>query len=169
MGCAATRVRDNGSCGRITINAEPLEQLAAEALFYRLDTPELAAAINGQGSEAPDAARFRSEVEEARAQLAELGEAYANKQIGMPELIAARKLIEARLDSARKQLAQLTRANALTEHAGHAESLCERWNSLDLSRQHAIVEAIIERLTINSARPGYNRFDENRVTPTWRV
>jgi len=162
-------VRDNGGCGRITINADPLEQLVAEALLYRLDSPELAAALNGQRSQAPDAARFRSEVEETQAQLAELGEAYANKQIGMPELIAARKVIETRLDSARKQLAKLTRTNAVEEYVGHADTLRERWNQLDLSRQHAIVEAIIERLVIASARPGYNRFDENRVTPSWRV
>jgi site-specific DNA recombinase len=162
-------VRDNGGCGRITINADPLEQLVAEALLYRLDSPELAAALNGHRSQAPDAARFQSEVEEAQAQLTELGEAYANKQIGMPELIAARKLIEARLDSARKHLAKLTRTNAVAEYVGHADSLRAQWNSLDLSRQHAIAEAIIERLTIASARPGYNRFDENRVTPSWRA
>jgi DNA invertase Pin-like site-specific DNA recombinase len=162
-------VKDNGGCGRITINAEPLEQLLTEACLYRLDSPELAAALNGQASEAPDAARFRSEVEDAQAQLAELGEAYANKQIGMPELIAARKLIEARLDSARRQLAKLTRSNALSEHIGQADSLRQRWESLDLTRQHAIIEAILERVTIAPARPGYNRFDENRATPTWRA
>ena len=162
-------VKDNGGCGRITVNAEPLEQLLTEACLYRLDSPELAAALNGQTSEAPDAPRFRSEVEQAQAQLAELGEAYANKQIGMPELIAARKLIEARLDTARKQLAKLTRTNALTEHVGQADSLRQRWESLDLSRQHAIIEAILDRVTIAPARPGYNRFDENRATPTWRA
>jgi hypothetical protein len=163
-------VTDNGGCGRITVNADPLEQLVTEAILYRLDTPELAAALNNQASQAPDAARFRSEVEEAQAQLAELGEAYANKQIGMPELIAARKVIEARLDTARKQLAKLTRPGALTEHVGQGDTLRECWETLDLSRQHAIVAAILDRLTIApAARPGSNRFDENRVTPTWRV
>ena len=163
-------VKDNGGCGRLTINAEPLEQLVTEAVLYRLDTPELAAALNGQAGEAPDAARFRADVEQAQAQLSELGEAYANKQIGMPELIAARKLIEARLDSARKQLAKLTRTNAVADYIGQADSLRHRWDSLDLSRQHAIIEAILDRLTIQPATlRGSNRFDPNRVTPTWRA
>ncbi len=146
-------VTDNGGCGRITVNADPLEQLVTEATLYRLDTPELAAALNGQASEAPDAARFRSEVAEAQAQLAELGEAYANKQIGMPELIAARNVIEARLDAARKQLAKLTRTNALDRARRPSRTLRECWDALDLSRQHAIIEAIIDRLTIAPARP----------------
>ena len=164
-------VKDNGGCGRLTINADPLEQLVTEAVLYRLDTPELAAALNGQQGEALDAARFRADVEQAQAQLAELGEAYANQQIGMPELIAARRLIEARLDSARKQLAKLTRTSALADYIiGQADSLRDRWESLDLSRQHAIIEAILDRLTIQPAtRRGSNRFDPDRVTPTWRA
>ena len=162
-------VTDNGGCGRITVNADPLEQLITEAVLYRLDSPELAAAINGRNAEAPDAARFRSEVEEAQTQLAELGEAFANKQIGMPELIAARKLIDARLDTARKQLAKLTRTVALDEYVGHADTLRERWSALDLPRQHAIIEAIIDRITVAPARRGYNRFDENRISATWRA
>ena len=87
----------------------------------------------------------------------------------MPELIAARNVIEARLDAARKTARQAHPHQRAHRARRPSATLRECWDALDLSRQHAIIEAIIDRLTIAPARPGYNRFDENRVTPTWRV
>ncbi len=163
-------VRDNGGCGRMTVNADPVETLIVEAILHVLDSPELAATVARQRAEEPDAARFQLELEEAQQQLAELGVAYANKEIPLTTLTAATKTIEARRDTARKQLAKLTRTSAIDEFVGNADLLRERWESLDLSRQHAIVEALAERIVIAPAlRPGSNRFDPDRVSAFWRA
>ena len=152
----------------MTINADPLETLIVEGLLHALGSPELAETIARQRAEEPEAGRFRLELEEAQAQLAELGVAYANKEIPLPTLTAATKEIEARRDSARKQLAKLTRTSAIDEYVGNASLLRERWASLDLSLQHAVVEALADRIVIDPARRGFNQFDPARVSVLWR-
>jgi hypothetical protein len=87
----------------------------------------------------------------------------------MTELAAARKVIDGRVDAARKQLAKVTRTGTLEEYAGHGGETRDRWASFDLSRQQAIMAAMLERVVIApAARPGSNRFDENRVSAVWR-
>src|SRR5215208_6895650 len=87
-------------CGGTYINADPVEAFVVEAILYRLDSPELAAAASGRQVE-PEAERWQAEADAARAQLEELAQAYGEQQITMGELLAARKPIEARLTAAR--------------------------------------------------------------------
>ena len=67
------RGQDSAAAGRISVRAQPLEDVV-EAVLYRLDSPDLADAL--AGALAPDVERVRIEVEEARAQLAELAQDY---------------------------------------------------------------------------------------------
>ena len=155
-------------CGRTIIAAEPLEQFVVEAVLYRLDSPELAASLSGRSRD-PDAERFQLEVEQTQAQLTELAETYANRVVTLQEWLAARGPIEARLASAKKQLGKLNRTTVLDDYVGNAQALRERWADLDLSRQHAIVAAVLDHLVVGPARRGYNRFDPGRLTPVWRI
>ena len=50
-----------------------------------------------------------------------------------------------------------------------AQALRESWASLDLTRQHAIVEVLLDHVEVHPGRPGYNRFDPGRLRPVWRV
>jgi site-specific DNA recombinase len=155
-------------CGGTTITAEALEQFVVEAVLYRLDSPELTAALTGKADD-PDAERFQLEVEQSQTQLTELAETYANRVISLQEWLAARDPIEARLTAAKKQLAKVNRTTVLDDYVGNSQALRERWESLDLSRQHAIVAAVLDHLVVGPARRGYNRFDESRLTPVWRI
>ena len=156
-------------CGRTYIAADPVEAFVVEAVLYRLDSPEFAAALHGKQQAQPDAERFQREADEAQSQLAELADAYGNKLIGMPEWLAARKPIEARLTAARKQLAKVSRTAVLDGNVGAGSGLRERWETLDLTRQHAIITAVLDHVTVTPGRRGYNRFDESRLHPVWRV
>jgi len=157
-----------GGCGHTVVAADPLEEFVVEAVLYRLDSPELAAGLAG-GSEGPDAERFQSEVEQARAQLDELAETYGKRVISVSEWLAARRPIEQRLAAATKQLAKLSRSTVLDDYLGDAKGLRERWAGLDLTRQHAIVAAVLDHLVVGPARRGYNRFDPDRLRPVWRA
>lgn len=156
-------------CGRTYIAADPVEAFVVEAVLYRLDSPEFAAALSGKRQAQPDAERFQREADEAQAQLTELGDAYGNKLIGMSEWLAARRPIEARLTAARKQLAKASRTTVLDGNVGACSGLRERWGSLDLTRQHTIITAVLDHVTVGPGRRGYNRFDEARLHPVWRV
>lgn len=155
-------------CGHVYINADQVEAFVVEAVLWRLDSPELTAALRAPRDE-PDAERLQHETEDAQAQLTELADAYGNKLIGLPEWLAARKPIEARLTAARKQLAKASRTSALEDHLGDSAGLRERWQTLDLTRQRAIVAAVLDHTTVAPGRPGYNKFDPQRLTPVWRA
>lgn len=154
-------------CGRLYVIADELENFVVEAILYRLDSPQLAATLNGSRNGTDD--RWQREVDDATAHLNELAETYANRKITLAEWLAARIPIEARITAAKKRLAHFERASVLAGHAGHADNLRERWSELPLSRQRAIVAAILDHVVVNAGRPGYNRFDPGRLQPIWRA
>jgi site-specific DNA recombinase len=155
-------------CGRIFIQADALELLIVEAVLFRLDTPELASAMAG-APEDRETERVQAELESAQAHLDELARAYGERTIGLSEWLAARAPIEARLSTAKKQLARLSRFSVLDGHVGNGAALRDAWATNPLSSQRAIVAAVLDHAVIGPGRPGYNRFDAARVTPVWRV
>lgn len=155
-------------CGKTYIASETLEQFIVEAVLYRLDSPDLARVLAG-ATDDPDAERTQLELDEAQAHLDELARAYGERAIGLSEWLAARSPIEARLAAARKHLARLSRATVLDPYIGNVPALREAWTFLPLTRQRAIVAAVLDHAVIGPGRRGYNRFDSARVTPVWRV
>jgi len=154
-------------CGKTFINAEPLEQFVVEAILHRLDSPQLAAAASGRHDE-PQSERWQQEADQALAQRDELAQAYGNKEITMSEWRTAREPIEQRLSQARKQLAKITHTAALDGLVGDADTLRAAWNELDLTRQHAILAAVLDHIVVGPARRGYNApLDETRLHPLW--
>lgn len=155
-------------CGKTYINADRVEQFVTEAALHRLDSKELKRSQERRQREAPDAQRWLAEMEAAQAQLDELANAYGQRQFSLQEWMAARKPIEQRMTGARKQLAKVSRTNVLDGYIGNSEKLRSEWDSLDLSQQHTIVATVVNSVVVGPARPGYNRFDESRLTPGWR-
>lgn len=154
-------------CGHLYITADEAERWVLDACYYRLDSPDFAAALAG-ANDNPESERWRQEAADADAQLEELAAAYGKREIGMAEWRAAREPIEQRRTAARKQLAKATRITVLDGYVGNAAALRADWDSLDLTRQHAIVSAIVDHVTVAPGRRGYNRFDESRLSPFWR-
>jgi hypothetical protein len=155
-------------CGHMYARAEPLELFVVGAVLLRLDSPALAAALQGDRAQ-PDVEAMNAEVDQSQQQLNELAEMYGRREIGLQEWKAARDPIEQRLTDARRRLSRLTRTSALDGFVGSAGILRERWATLNLSRQQTIVRAVIDHVTVNRGRRGYNRFDPGRFEVVWRV
>lgn len=155
-------------CGKVTIMAEPLEQFVVEAVLHRLDSPELAHALNGGVSADPAGHEWQAEVERAQEQLDELAELWAEREITRREWVTARAPIEKRLDAAKRRLAAINRTTELSPHLGNAQELREQWQTMTLSRQKQIVAALLEHVVVGPGRRGYNRFDPARLTAVWR-
>jgi DNA invertase Pin-like site-specific DNA recombinase len=155
-------------CGRLYIKADELELFVVEAVLHRLDSPELAAAMNG-GSGDPDSERMQAELDEATAHLAELAQAYGEKRITLGEWLAAREPIERRQATAKRQLARLGRVSVVEGHVGHASALRKLWPDLPLTRQRAIAAAVLDHVVVGPGRRGLNQFDERRLSAVWRV
>lgn len=158
---------NTAGCGRLTIVADPLEELVVEALLFRLDSPDLARAMAASASNG-HAGDLQRDIEAGEAQLAELAGVYAERKITVGEWMAAREPIEARLGSTRAELGRLTGATALSGFLG-ADDLAPRWSGLPLSRQQAILRQVLDHAIIEPGTRGLNRFQPERVRPFWIV
>ena len=83
--------------------------------------------------------------------------------------ITARDPIQARITDTGRQLAAATGTTALDGLAGRGAALRQRWDSLTLDRQHAIVRAVLDYAVIAPGTPGAHTLDINRVQPRWRI
>lgn len=155
-------------CGATWILSETVEAFIVDAVLYRLDTPELAASLASpiESQIARDAA---GQLEDDQQQLDELATAYGERAVTLREYLAARKPIEQRIDASRRRLSRERGTSALDGLVGNGPSLRPRWTTLPLARQHAIVAAVLDHVTVGPAVRGRNFFDASRLTPLWRV
>jgi hypothetical protein len=159
---------DHGGCGKLTVVADPLEGLLVEAVLQRLDGPELADVLAGRRGDV-DTAELSDGLAGDQAQLEELAVMFGKKEISAREWRAAREPIERRMQERQRQLAALTRTDALTGLPGNGGQLRDQWETLSLSRQAAIVAAVLDHAVIEAGQSGARSLDPSRVRAVWRV
>jgi DNA invertase Pin-like site-specific DNA recombinase len=160
---------DHGGCGRTFIVAEPLEVAVAQAVLYRLDTPKLTQTINAH-AEADDRAREVAEIiEQTQNRLDDLGQMFAAGEVTRREFVTMRASIVQQRESAERRLASLSRNDALAGLIASGRSLNDTWDELNLTRQQAIIAALITAVTIGPGRPGVRGLDKDRVAIEWRI
>jgi site-specific DNA recombinase len=160
---------DHGGCGRTMIVAAPVEDLVTRGVLLRLDTPELADALANRAAADERAAQIAENLASDREQADELAGLYAAKQISASEWMTARNPIEARIRDGQARLSRLTRTDALGGLVGNGEALAMSWPDLTLTRQAAIVRAVLDHAVIGPGTPGAQRLDPDRVQPLWRL
>lgn len=160
---------DHFGCGRLTVVADPVERLIADAVLHRLDSPQMADALAGKASSDERTAVLSQTLEEDEGQMKELAQAYAAKQIRMSDWLTAKKPIEERIENTRRQLMRMNGHTALARVAGQGRDLEQQWETLNLERQHAIVKTVLDHAVIRPMTPGVRKFDPNRVAPVWLV
>lgn len=160
---------DHRGCGRLTVVAEPVEELVAAAVLYRLDSPDMAAVIAGRAAQDEQAAALAESVAQDSAQLEELAHAYAARDITMTEWMTARRPIEDRQRDAQRRLDRLTRTDKLSGFIGNGEALRAQWADLNLTRQHAIIGAVLDHAVIAPTDVRGGSFNPDRVDLVWRL
>lgn len=160
---------DFGGCGKIAITATPLEELIADAVLYRLDSPELARSLDGKRQDDADSAALSETIATDTAQLDELAAMFGNREITAPEWRAAREPVEARLTANRRRQASNAGTPVLAGFIGNSQTLLTAWPTLDLSQQAGIVRAIVDHISINPGTLGAQRLDPSRVEVRWRL
>lgn len=156
-------------CGKIATVAEPLETLVIEAVLYRLDTPELNAALTNAIRSNEALSELRDQLGHDEEQLEMLATDFGNNAITRSEWFAARDPIQTRVDQARRRLARLSPTALVEQYAGQGDALRDAWSDLPLSRQQAIIKSILDHVTVASAVRGRNTFDPKRFKPIWRL
>ncbi|MCU1598403.1 MAG: serine recombinase [Glaciihabitans sp.] len=158
---------DHGGCGRLTIVAAPVEEWIAEAVLIRLDSPAMADALAGRAAADDRHAALLLELQSDQALMAELAGMMGNREISPAEWKVAREPIEARIYNISRQIDQLTGHSALTGLVGNGDALRTSWSTLNLSRQAAIVGAVLDFATIGPGVQGAQGVDPSRIVPTW--
>ncbi len=160
---------DHGGCGRLTVVAEPVEALIVDAVLYRLDTAELADAIEGKARADEQTALIAEGLAADRAQLEELAGMYAAKAITATEWLTARQAIEDRVRVAERDLATATDTTVISDVIGRGAELKAAWPELGLDRQVAIVRAVVDHVVVEPVTKRDIKVDPARITPVWRL
>jgi DNA invertase Pin-like site-specific DNA recombinase len=153
-------------CARLAMVAGPLEALIIEAVLRLSDSPDFAEALARR--DAPDDDGAAEEITAAQDRLAELAAMWAGGEITRVEWMTARKALEAAVEAAQRRVSRRRPTTALDGLDG-AGALRAAWPDLPVSRQRAVLAAIVDRVVIGPARRGYNKFDAGRVDVTWRA
>lgn len=160
---------DHRGCGHLTVVADPVERLIADAVLYRLDTAELRRALSGAKSKDKDATRMADDLGKLRARLDELAGMFGIGEITRREWLTARKPIEASIEQTERKIDQQTGTGQLRALAGQGDSLREQWATLNLNRQHTIVGTVLDHAVIGPGTSGARSLDPARVQPVWRL
>jgi site-specific DNA recombinase len=155
-------------CGAIAIMADDLEQVIAEAVIARLASPtfldEVAAARDGD--ERGTLLREHGELERRLEQLA--ADYYAAGGLTRGEYDAARRVLVDRIEGVSSRLARLGGAGVMATLPRGEEALRAAWEAGSIDWRRQLVAAVLERVTIDRAVRGRNRFDPRRLSLTWR-
>lgn len=150
-------------CGKIRRLADPVEALVVEAVLRRVDGGALAKAMTSKHD-----AQLANELVAVEGRLEELARQWAKGEITQPERAAAREVLVARQAAINKKLDGARTAAGLDGLPVDAR-LRAAWPSLELHRQRAVIQALVEKVTVRSARKGLNKFDPKLIDVRWKA
>ena len=160
---------DSRGCGGVYIYAQMLEEFIAQAVLYRLDSPFMHEALTDGSTDQEEARTLGDSIQADTNRMDDLATMWADGDISRTEWSKARNRIQERLERNRRTFARLTHRDAVADYIGQGEQLRAQWDGLNLSRQVAIVKAVLNHVTILPANtPGRHGLDPERVVPEWR-
>jgi DNA invertase Pin-like site-specific DNA recombinase len=158
--------KGKGGCNGLTIKAEPLEELIAAAVAHRLDSKQTMRALSKRGR---SPAGGDNDVVAIEHDLEQLAADFGAGTISRREWLAARQPLEQRRDVALASLDEHVDLGAI-EVFQRGKDVSTVWRRLDLDRQRAVLNLLIDRIVVNPAAVrGMNAFDPDRVDVVWRV
>lgn len=164
-----TGVNQKG-CNGTYIAAASLEEFIVEAVLYRLDSPEMGKALAGGVDTDEDVVRLNETVRELTASRNDFARMLANGEVTKQEWSVMRETVDSQLRLAQGSLANLTKRTAVDAYIGKADDLRRQWADLNLTRQAAIVKAVLNHVTVvPAAVRGRHGLDPDRIQPDWRL
>lgn len=159
-------------CGGLVVTGAPVEAIVTEALLGALESPAMGTALTVTNAE-HDVAVLTTAIAADESRLAQLAQDhYADGIIGRTEFLAARGPIQARIDHATKQLADIRQRDILGAlHLSPGETVRTAWERADVHWRRALLGTHIESISVAPADPNRrqrNVFDPNRLTIRWR-
>ncbi|WP_241976312.1 recombinase family protein [Cryobacterium algoricola] len=163
-------------CGGVCVGSGSLEHFIREAICYRLDTEGVSSMISAAAQETTGVQALILERDRLLARRVSIREDYADGTLSKSDFVSARDRIDGHITRIDRELDAHHRSSfKLGLHAG--ESVREAWNTRPLGWRRALIDTLIDSITINGSRklPIYDldgekvRFDPNRVDISWKV
>lgn len=158
-------------CGRIFRSADPLEEWVKEAVFYRLDSPEVARALAPtNGEDRID--ELVSGYTAAKLNLEKMVTDYATGFLDRDEFSVAKRVAEDLLQKARSDLAKYQSRRA--DIPIGITAIREAWDGASLEWRHSVIKLLVEKVVIMPGHPGSHEWHGHRFNPAdihiqWRI
>jgi DNA invertase Pin-like site-specific DNA recombinase len=155
-------------CGAIAVMADDLEAVITEAVITRIASPTFAdeVAAARDGDERGTLLREHADLERRLEQLA--ADYYADGGLTRNEYEAARRVIVERIERTGDRLTRLGGAGVIATLPRGEDALRGAWQAASIDWRRQLVAAAINRVTIDRAVRGRNKFDPRRLGVTWR-
>jgi hypothetical protein len=156
-------VAPKGGCNKISRQAEPLETLITEAIFYAVES-DMFRRLAAQEDDDPTATLYE-QLARDQGLLDRLEDKVAQELISVATYKRNRSEIERRMEDTRRWINRRRGAQIATLIP---RNLREVWPDLSLDRRRAIIKAILVKVTVLPQPGGARVFDPERIVATWR-
>jgi site-specific DNA recombinase len=155
-------------CGRTFITAEHVEPVMIEAFKIHVCGPGFAEAVSRRVQAAAEDDPSPARLEADRRELAELARLKGEGRFTIPEWLALRDPIEARIRQAEARLEARPDLRPLLDIPRSREELDAAWARWTPQERRRYFEAVVDHIVVG---PATRRrfFDPDRLTPRWRV
>jgi site-specific DNA recombinase len=155
-------------CGRISIDAEGLEQLLTEATLKLADTSRFAAFVAQQSHQSHDASKLVGQLDALGQRLDVAATSYAKGKLGVAAFEKAQSLILQEQRDVQKRLGQISTFGVLAPLNGVALRpgwLRAHWTTMTQDQQRTIIGLALGTITVAPAiKHGRPHFDAARVS-----
>ena len=158
-----------GGCGRVTVVAEPVEELVLESVLRALDSAAFMEAVSRTDATQPALDAAMAQLNEDEAALAQLSDDYyVDKRISRGEFFRARESLAQRIEKTKQNIQRAGSDAVLSGLDTGADAVRRAWTERDLEWRRSLLRQVIARIEIARAtKRGRNMFDHNRVRIVW--
>jgi site-specific DNA recombinase len=161
------RAPGRAGCGGTFILADDVETLIASAVIHRLDSTGLATPLYVPQND-PAVQALLQGITDDQDQLDDLAAERGRGELSRREWDAMRAPILQRIASANATVTRINGTAALEAVLNHPGGVARVFSEIPLSRQQAVIKAVLDHATVGPAVRGRNRFDPTRISPAWR-
>jgi site-specific DNA recombinase len=157
-------IAPKGGCGKISRQAEPLEDLITGAIFTAVES-DLYRRLGAQEKGDPTAQLYE-QLARDQGLLDRLEDKLAQELISVPTYKRNRAQIERRMEDTRRSIARLRGSQILTLAP---RNLREVWPNLSMDRRRSIVKAVLVKITVIPQAGGSRAFHPDKIHAEWRA
>lgn len=159
---------DPAACGGVSLSpADEVETLVVELIQTELAaSPALRQRLNA--TQDADADRWRAERDAAKARMLDASQLFGSRTIDRDAFDVMHGAAKTDYDAADARLSAMTAVTGVNMPS--ADDVIDRWETLTLTQQRAVVDRLIERIDVAGGYRGHPGFNPERLgRPVWRV